>query len=466
VIFTLIVNSSRCAASRRLSLLAGIVTREPEADVAARIEGIMKHVKATFAALLIAAVFILTTASCDGASLRARVEVSGPQVLDIGVFYDELSPYGRWFVMEGYGWVWTPSGVAYGWRPFTSGYWVYTDWGWTWVSYWRWGWAPFHYGRWGWHSQYGWYWVPGITWGPGWVTWRYRPGWVGWAPLPPHAGWRAGFGLEVGQPEIERLVSPHWWSFVEERRFTDRNLSQHIALEARNVTLMRNSKGITDYKVSGDRIINRGIDVDQLERDTGQKIRRHRVVDNAAARPAQVKGDDVVLFRPKIEKTGRARAPRTTELPGLTKDQADREQRKADKQAAAEESKLEKQQRQEKQQLDEQIRNEEKRARQEQKKLEEQRKVETKTERPKVAPPQPTPGRDDRVEPKQRPKPPDETATQKLDNQHNAERQALKEQRAREQQVLRNKLETQRKVAPSGKTRANQPQPARKPKKP
>ena len=31
----------------------------------------------------------------------------------------------------------------------------------------------------------GWVWVPGYTWAPAWVSWRYGDGYAGWAPLPP-----------------------------------------------------------------------------------------------------------------------------------------------------------------------------------------------------------------------------------------------------------------------------------------
>src|SRR5215467_14387643 len=105
----------------------------------------------------------------------------GPTAYDVGYFYDYLSPYGRWVFLPGYGYVWSPSGVGYGWRPYTNGHWVWTSYGWTWVSGYHWGWAPFHYGRWA-YTGGGWYWVPGTTWGPAWVSWRSGPGYVGWAP--------------------------------------------------------------------------------------------------------------------------------------------------------------------------------------------------------------------------------------------------------------------------------------------
>jgi len=48
-----------------------------------------------------------------------------------------------------------------------------------------WGWATYHYGRWVNLDGTGWCWVPGYTWAPAWVSWRYGDGYCGWAPLPP-----------------------------------------------------------------------------------------------------------------------------------------------------------------------------------------------------------------------------------------------------------------------------------------
>ena len=90
-------------------------------------------------------------------------------------FYNNLSPYGTWVSLEGYGWCWQPRAVviSHGWRPYCDGgHWVYTDAGWFWQSDYSWGWAPFHYGRWYQHPRCGWVWTPDRVWGPAWVTWR------------------------------------------------------------------------------------------------------------------------------------------------------------------------------------------------------------------------------------------------------------------------------------------------------
>ena len=121
-------------------------------------------------------------------------------------FYDRLSSYGHWTNTPEYGRVWVPDGVASDFRPYYDGHWAYTDWGWTYASTAPWGWACYHYGRWGYGAGLGWYWLPGTTWGPAWVDWRYGGGYVAWAPLGPS-------GVYWG-------VSSPAWVVVGENHFT------------------------------------------------------------------------------------------------------------------------------------------------------------------------------------------------------------------------------------------------------
>ena len=134
---------------------------------------------------------------------RAQTDVS----VSYQEFYDNLSPYGQWINDPAYGYVWVPN-VDDDFRPyFTEGHWVMTEYGNTWVSDYPWGWACFHYGRWVYNEYYGWLWVPGSEWGPGWVAWRWGDGFCGWAPLYPGIVW-AGIGYSC--PE-------DWWIFMHPR---------------------------------------------------------------------------------------------------------------------------------------------------------------------------------------------------------------------------------------------------------
>lgn len=105
-------------------------------------------------------------------------------------FEAALEPHGGWYDVPSYGRVWRPT-VVDGWVPYTDGRWVWSSYGWTWLSLEPWAWT-FHYGRWALAPSHGWVWVPGTVWGPAWVDWVYYDGYVGWAPLAPF-GWRTGF---------------------------------------------------------------------------------------------------------------------------------------------------------------------------------------------------------------------------------------------------------------------------------
>ena len=72
---------------------------------------------------------------------RASVSVS------VGFFYDSLAPYGDWVTVGSYGRCWHPRHVAVGWQPYLDGEWVYTEDGWTWVSFDPWGGDPYRCGR-------------------------------------------------------------------------------------------------------------------------------------------------------------------------------------------------------------------------------------------------------------------------------------------------------------------------------
>jgi len=112
--------------------------------------------------------------------------------------YEEaLAPYGSWVTAGSLGYVWRPR-VAFAWAPYLDGRWVWTAWGWTWLSWEPWAWT-FHYGRWSWAPAWGWVWVPGSVWSPAWVSWHWGGGYVGWAPY----GW----------------VGPSHWIWVRDRDF-------------------------------------------------------------------------------------------------------------------------------------------------------------------------------------------------------------------------------------------------------
>jgi hypothetical protein len=218
--------------------------------------------------------------------------------VDVGFFYNELSPFGEWVRHPQYGWAWFPRNVRAGWRPYSLGRWVESDYGWTWASDEPFGWATYHYGRWAWDSQVGWLWVPGTDWGPAWVAWQQGNGYVGWAPLPPAVGFEIGVGIRLGGFNLSLGIAPRDYAFVEERRFLDPRIGGYIVPEARNITIIHNTTNITDYTVVNNRVINRGVPIDRIERATGRRAPRLRVATAPNPRGGGVQRDVISIYRP------------------------------------------------------------------------------------------------------------------------------------------------------------------------
>ena len=233
--------------------------------------------------------------------LGGVVAEAAPQQIDIGFFYEELAPYGDWRPYESYGWVWYPD-VDGDWRPYTTGYWAFTDdYGWVWVSSEPWGWIVFHYGRWFFDENYnGWAWAPDTEWGPAWVSWRSGDGFVGWAPLPPQARFRPDVGFSAH--DMDYGVSSYAWCFVPTPLFLSSRIEQMIVPPPRNVTIIHNTVNITRYSVINQRVVNRGIDIHRLERETRIPVIRYRTldVDRPMVGRHSIQDGVVPLFRPRI----------------------------------------------------------------------------------------------------------------------------------------------------------------------
>ena len=327
---------------------------------------------------------------------------------DIGLFYDDLAPYGDWFWLEGYGWVWSPYGASAGWRPYTNGYWIYTDYGLTWVSYYDWGWAPFHYGRWLYDPYYGWVWVPGTEWAPAWVAWRHGNGWIGWAPLPPQARWRVGIGIDLGGLNIDIIIKPFWWCFTEENRLFYAGGKLHIVPESRNVTVVKITKHVTNYVVVEKKIVNKSIDVKEIERAIRRPVTHYSVVDVDSIKASRVgvREKEAGFFRPELKEASPGREPKVREEAPVTKIAAGDEVAIGRPGAAP------------------QMENE--------KKVLERQHEMNRTEL-------------ERIQQKEMRKPPTKVSAEELRKQHEEERKALEEKIQREKDLLKKKQEREQK---------------------
>lgn len=240
----------------------------------------------------------------------SRDEVRADVTVGVDLFYDDLAPYGDWFEMQGYGWVWTPRRVASDWRPYTRGRWLFSDAdGWLWASDEEWGWATCHYGRWFFDDRYGWVWVPGRDWAPAWVAWRFGGGYVGWAPLPPQARWNAGVGFRAGDVDLDAWITPRQYVFVPERHFVDSRVYRQVISPARNWTVVNVTQNVTNYGVRQNRLVNRSLSLEQVEGHLGRAVPRVRVVEERTTPPrrTEVKEGAVRVFRPAVRSDSAAR---------------------------------------------------------------------------------------------------------------------------------------------------------------
>jgi hypothetical protein len=201
-----------------------------------------------------------------------RADASGS--VTISFFYDELSPHGDWVTVGNYGHCWRPRGIDRNWQPYLNGEWLYTENGWTWVSYDPWGGDPYHYGTWSRSSVYGWVWIPGTIWAPAWVTWYVSDNDIGWAPVPP--SFNVGISGYAGPPVT---VSRSSYVFVPATQFVGVNVGTVRMPATQNAILLARTKPVTRFTASGGVLTNGGPTVVQVERVMQRKIARVSVGD-------------------------------------------------------------------------------------------------------------------------------------------------------------------------------------------
>lgn len=154
-----------------------------------------------------------------------------------------------------------------GWNPYHNGRWVWTYYGWQWVSNYSWGYAPYHYGRWWYSSNYGWVWSPGYRWAPAWVDWSRSNNYVGWYPVSPreHSNWEDWDGhyehrrVEQYWTDWDHHVTPNW-TFVNVKDF-NKTITPSVTVTTNNFSnVINNTKQINGNTVIGKRIVNEGPD--------------------------------------------------------------------------------------------------------------------------------------------------------------------------------------------------------------
>jgi hypothetical protein len=258
-------------------------------------------------ALALSPLMLATTALPAAAQVNFSVNIGAANgSVSFGYFYNALAPYGRWYRHPRWGDVWQPIDVPPGFRPYYLGHWDYAgQYGWLWQSDYPWGDIAFHYGRWVYDPYDGWLWIPGYVWAPAWVVWRESGGNIGWFPMPPDdrflAGdevyrtdwndWDRGFGYSDWYgPQYGLDFTIGFWTFVDRRHFADQDYIRYAADPREYRTFINNSRNITNYTTVNNVVVNRGVDVRQIERESGRHIAEvnpRDVIRNAPITPLQ-----------------------------------------------------------------------------------------------------------------------------------------------------------------------------------
>jgi len=130
---------------------------------------------------------------------------------DFDTFLHLLNPYGTWSKIDGL-WAYTPLDHQ---APYTSGRWLYTEYGWMWKGTHPHSWATEHYGYWKRSADKVWSWYPGPFWLPETIEIRQTPDYIGWRSAEVDDS-----GSFVEAP-IDRYVKFDEWSFVTHAQFAN-----------------------------------------------------------------------------------------------------------------------------------------------------------------------------------------------------------------------------------------------------
>jgi hypothetical protein len=228
--------------------------------------------------------------------------LSKPAIADVSFsfFYSNLSPYGSWEVAADYGRVWRPYDYEPGWNPYYDGHWVYSDYGWTWVSDYAWGAIPYHYGTWTLDPYLGWIWVPGYVWAPSWVVFSSGPDYIGWAPVPPRFVVGASIGSNSFAPDHYVVMPARAFLAPRVRTYAVPRSSARVALEKTRI--------VNNITVQNHIVVNHGPDPRGIERASGSPIRPVSISRVKHAMP----GGRFDVEQVRADRHDRGSAPRAT----------------------------------------------------------------------------------------------------------------------------------------------------------
>jgi hypothetical protein len=186
--------------------------------------------------------------------------------------------------------------VGVGWQPYTYGHWIWTSYGWMWVSYEPFGWATYHYGNWWLDTTLGWIWVPGYTWAPCPVEWFMAGDYMGWAPLPPPC-------CTWDDPWVDPGRYKDGWVVVETGKFKEVDVGENRVQPQRFKSAYRTGSAVRSAP-----------DTRAIERATRQSVKETNIrIDSERVGPHELRR--VVLPSNEQQIVERFPMPMTTPMP-------------------------------------------------------------------------------------------------------------------------------------------------------
>ena len=242
-------------------------------------------------------------------------------------FYNGLDAYGKWINTDKYGYVFQPTETDPNWAPYTNGRWVNTNAGMTWAGNDPFSWATDHYGRWANLENYGWVWVPGYTWGPGWVSWRQSndDADVGWAPLPPDSDMGIDYssndedsddyGYHIGDDaDLYYDIGPWWYTWLPVAYFGDRDCWRHYYPRGDNFARIGRSRNVTNINFTrgedgrSGRVREEGPSLATLNAESQNRVPNAQLTRASTLDNAGMRGGTLGVFAPSVDPSTRASA--------------------------------------------------------------------------------------------------------------------------------------------------------------
>ena len=104
----------------------------------------------------------------------------------------------------------------------------------------------------------------------------------------------------------ERIEVPEWsrWTFVEEARFTERDVGLFALPSGQNLALLDRTRFVGTVREVDGRVEDRFIDRTAIEAAVGHPIRPVRLADAGDPQGAGLHGDELGVFRPRLAREG------------------------------------------------------------------------------------------------------------------------------------------------------------------